>query len=136
MKALSIRQPHAEAIMRGVKPPANMRHLVQRVEGEGAEKYTRDWIGNDTNARSHHSIVYLTEGSLRLRLSWKKSTKDLPKVIGVFDLLLRQLRDKGYVRSEKGIEDGIRLRFYHDPNGIIYIQMNTKGPTLPVGFIP
>ena len=84
-------------------PPANMKHLVQRVEGEGAEKYTRDWTGNDTSARNHHSIVYLIESPLTLRLSWKKSKKDTARVVGVFDLHLRELLDKEYVRIEKEV---------------------------------
>jgi hypothetical protein len=116
-------------------PPPNMRHLVQRVEGAGADRFSRDWTGNDTSARQHHSIVSLSEGRLRLRLSWKKSRDDSPRVVGVFDLQLQQLLDKQFVRVEKGVENAIRLRFYHDPDGMIYIQVNRKGPKLPIGKV-
>lgn len=91
---------------RGVRkyPPPNMKHLAKKVEGNGAEKYTRDWTGNDTSARNQNGVVYFDESPLRLRLSWKRSKKDRAKVVGVFDLHLRTLLREKYVRIEKGVK--------------------------------
>ncbi len=78
----------------------------------------------------------MSESPLRLRLSWRKSKHDFAHLIGVFDLGLRNLLEAGYVRLEPRSEDEIRLRFYHDWDNMIYIQVNNKGPRLPVGRVP
>ena len=38
-------------------PPRDKSHLVQRVEGLEAAKYSRDWTGNDKSARNHTIVV-------------------------------------------------------------------------------
>ncbi|MGO9113264.1 MAG: hypothetical protein ACLP9L_28870 [Thermoguttaceae bacterium] len=58
-------------------PRPDMKHLVQRVEGAGAEEYSRDWTGNDGNGNQHHSIVSLDESPLRLLGSSKYSAASL-----------------------------------------------------------
>ena len=116
----------------------DMKPLVQRVEGAEAEKCSRNWTGNDQTKRERHDVVRLDESPLRLCLSWKTGTKETAKPIGVFVLDLRKLLEEEYVRDEPGKEEegGIRLRFYHALDNVIYIQVNGKVPALPVGIGP
>jgi hypothetical protein len=51
-------------------------------------------------ARNHHERVSLSESPLKLRLSWKPSTKDSSHLIGIYELDLRRLLDAGYVHVE------------------------------------
>ena len=118
-------------------PPSYLSHLVRRVDSAQVSDIQRDWTGNDESARNHNGVVYLKESPLRLRLSWKKSATDTAQFIGVFDLDLQQLLDAKYVRTEPNKDQGaIRLRFYHGPGDVIYIQTNLQGPALPVGKVP
>jgi hypothetical protein len=32
--------------------------------------------------------------------------------------------------------DEVRLRFYHDWDNVVKIQVNSKGPGLPIGTVP
>ena len=75
---------------------------------------------------------------MRLRLSWKTGPKHTPKEICVFVLNLQKLLKEKYVREELAEKDkgGIRLRFYHALDNVIYIQVNRKGSALPVGIGP
>jgi hypothetical protein len=81
-------------------PPASMSHLVRRVPNEAASNIRRNWTGNDESARNHHNKVPLSESPLRVRLSWKKGPKDSARLVGIFDLDLKQLLKAGYVRYE------------------------------------
>lgn len=115
-------------------PPKNLSHLVKRVDNfeKGIQ---RDWTGNDDSARNHHGVVTLNESPLKLRLSWKKSAKDSAKLVGVFEINLRELLKGGYVRSEPNTENAIRLRFYHGSDDVIYVQVKRNEPSLPIGKI-
>ena len=117
-------------------PPASLSHLVRRVPTEEASDIRRDWTGNDDSERNHHGKVPLIESPLRLRLSWKKSSKDSARLIGVFDLDLRRLHQAGYIRLEPTSENEVRLRFYHGWDNVVYIQLNLKEPGLPIGRMP
>lgn len=116
-------------------PAGSMSHLVRRVPNEGASNIRRDWTGNDESHRNHHGKVPLRESPLRLRLSWKKGPKDSARLVGVFDLDLKQLLKAGYIRSEPKSEDEVRLRFYHDRDGLVSIQVNSKEQGLPIGRV-
>ena len=111
-----------------------MSHLVRRVPNGGA-KIRRDWTGNDEGARNHHGKVRLSESPLRLRLSWKKGPKDSARLVGIFDLDLKQLLKAGYIRYEPKSKDVVRLRFYHDWNNVINIQVSSKEQGLPIGRV-
>ncbi len=115
-------------------PSPNVSRLVQRVRNLDTTEIARDWTGNDNSRRNQTGIVDLGESPLRLRLSWKKSPKDSVHLIGVYDLYLEQLRLDGYVRDESTTKNKIRLRFYHAHDGLIYIQVNSNGPKLPIGY--
>jgi len=116
-------------------PPANMNHLVRRVEEEASD-IRRDWTGNDESARNHNGKVLLSESPLRLRLSWKKSQKDSARLVGIFDLDLNRLLKAGYIRPEPKSENEVRLRFYHGWDNVVSIQVNLKKPALPIGRVP
>ena len=117
-------------------PPTRMSHLVKRVPHSGTSVFRRDWTGNDESARNHHGRVSLNESPLKLRLSWKRSSKESSHLIGVYELDLNALLAAGYVRVEPGTENEIRLRFHHGRDGLIYIQVNSKEPGLPIGRMP
>ena len=38
----------------------------------------------------------------------------------------------GYIRYELNSEDEVRLRFYHDWNDVVKIQVNSKEQDLPI----
>lgn len=117
-------------------PPASMSHLVRRVPNEGASNIRRDWTGNDETARNYHNKLPLSESPLRLRLSWKKGPKDSARLVGIFDLDLKQLLKAGYIRYEPKSEDEVRLRFYHDWDNVVKIQVNSKEKGFPIGRVP
>jgi hypothetical protein len=117
-------------------PPASMTHLIRRVPNERGSNIRRNWTGNDESARSHHGKVALSESPLRLRLSWKKGPKDSARLVGVFDLNLKQLLKAGYIRVEPKSKDEVRLRFYHDLNNVVIIQVNSKEQGLTIGKVP
>ena len=118
-------------------PPSNLSHLAQRLQSSEVSGVDCDWTGNDESGRHNHNKVSLNSSPMRLRLSWKRSPDDHVHLIGVFDLDLRKLLADGYVRVEPKTEDKeIRLRFYHDADGVIYIQTKMGEPKLPVGRMP
>lgn len=114
-------------------PPASMSHLVRRVPNEGASNIRRNWTGNDESARSQNEKIRLIESPLRLRLSWKKGSKDYAQLVGIFDLDLQRLLKEGYIRLDANSDTEVRLRFYHGWDNVIYIQVNRKEPGLPIG---
>lgn len=116
-------------------PPSHLSHLARRVQDSAASGIRRDWTGNDKSARNHHGVVDLHESPLRLRLSWRRSPCDPAQLIGVFDLDLPGLLAGHYVRVEPGTRNGIRLRFYHGSDDVIYIQANRDGPGMPIGKV-
>jgi len=117
-------------------PLTSVTHLVHRIQDSDASEIRRDWTGNDESARNHHGRVSLSESPLKLRLSWKHSPIDSAYLIGIYELDLRRLLDAGYVRVEPKTENEIRLRFYHGYDNLIYIQVNSNEPGLPIGRMP
>jgi hypothetical protein len=117
-------------------PLPSVSRLVRRVQNSDVSEIRRDWTGNDESARNHYGRVDLSESPLKLRLSWKQSPKDSAHLIGIYELDLRRLLDGGYVRVEPKKENEIRLRFYHGYDNLIYIQVNSSEPGLPIGRMP
>ena len=118
-------------------PPSTLSHLARRLQSSEVSEVDCDWTGNDESGRHYHIKVSLNSSPMRLRLSWKRSPADPVHPIGVFDLDLRKLLADGYVRVEpKTEEKEIRLRFYHDADGLIYIQTKMGEPKLPIGRMP
>ena len=116
-------------------PRTDMSHLVRRVPNEEATNIRRDWTGNDESARSQHEKVSLNESPLRLRLSWKNGPKDSARLVGIFDLDLKELLKGGYIRYEHNSTSEVRLRFYHGLDNLVYIQVNSKERGLPIGTV-
>lgn len=114
-------------------PPHHLRHLARRVGSSETSVVDRDWTGNDESARNHNEVVRLNESPLWLRLSWKENSKSPSKLIGIFELYLKELLAERYVRLEPKAENSIRLRFYHGWDNVIYIQVNNKELGLPIG---
>ena len=94
----------------------------------------RNWTGNDASQRTHHGVVRLNESPLHLKLSWKESRDAPVQLIGCYKLDLHELLRREYIRYE-GAErnEEIRLRFFHQPDDRIVIQVNESGPALIVG---
>jgi hypothetical protein len=116
-------------------PPSRLSHLVRRVDDSPPPTIHRKWTGNDDFFRNYHCVVNLNQSPLRLKLLWKESSNASSHLVGIFDLDLRRLVEENYVRLEQGVEGAVRLRFYHGLDNIIYIQVNQKGPALPVGMM-
>ena len=114
-------------------PRSDMKDFVRRVPTGEASNIRRDWTGNDESARNHHGKIPLMESPLRLRLSWKKSPNDSSRLVGIFDLDLKQLLKAGYIRYEPNSTDEVRLRFYHGWDNLVYIQVSSKERGLPIG---
>jgi hypothetical protein len=117
-------------------PPSEMSHLVRRVSNEEASNIRREWTGNDESQRNHNGKVPLSETPLRLRLSWKKGPNDSAHLVGIFDLDLKQLLRAGYIRYDANSESDVRLRFYHDWDNLVYIEVKSIQPRLPIGRVP
>jgi hypothetical protein len=117
-------------------PSPGMAHLVRRLQNSDVSEIDRDWTGNDESARHNHNRVSLNESPLKLRLSWKHTVKDSSHLIGIYELDLRRLLEAAYVRLEPKTENEIRLRFYHGHDNLIYIQVNSNAPGLPIGRVP
>lgn len=117
-------------------PPSDMSHLVRRISNEEASNIRREWTGNDESQRNHNGKVPLSETPLRLRLSWKKGPNDSAHLVGIFDLDLKQLLEAGYIRYDANSESNVRLRFYHDWDNLVYIEVKSIQPRLPIGRVP
>ena len=95
-----------------------------------AEKH-RNWTGNDKSQRNHHGKVRLSEDPLCLSLQWKRGPEAQVRLVGHFRLKLKELLLNKYLRQE---DDGsLRLRFFHDRDGLIYIQWRSDKPRIPIG---
>ena len=116
-------------------PLPHLSHFARRVQDHDTGEIQRDWVGNDEKGkRSHHDRnVSLNKNPLRLRLSWKESSNQPIRFIGIFDLDLRKLLAANYICISSESQDKIRLRFYHGLDDVIYIQVNNDGPGLPIG---
>jgi hypothetical protein len=115
-------------------PLSHLSYFARRVQASEASNIESHWTGDDEKGRrSHHGIIALSKSPLRLHLSWRRSSRDSMQIIGIFELDLWKLLEASYIRVESGTEGEIRLRFYHGLDDVIYIQVNMKGPGLPIG---
>ena len=104
---------------------------VQFVASSDLSKPDRRWCGNDDSARNHHGVVPLSSSQVDLELSWKSSKTASAKLIGRMRLDLRALLAEGLVRREDS--SSVRLRFFHDHDGKIYIQAKLNEARFLVG---
>jgi hypothetical protein len=106
---------------------------VQFLKRTDASLPDRIWCGNDNSARQHHGVVALNESPLVLELSWRASKLAAAKYVCCVQLDLPRLVAAGLVRYENS--ERIRLRFYHDHDGNVYIQTKLGEPRYLVGCI-
>ncbi len=116
-------------------PSSEFRQLVQAVRTFGASTKIHNWTGNDEIARNYHAVVDLGDSPLRVSLSWRKSPNHPVRLLGLFELQLMQLRKAGFIRNEPNKVNKVRVRFYHAHDGLIYVQVNSAGPKIPIGVI-
>ncbi len=88
----------------------------------------RVWNGNDDTDRNHHGLVPIGEQPFDICLNWKRSKSDEPKLIGYFRLNLENLCDAGFVDRKPANQ--VRLRFYHDTDNCIYVEIRPGSPRL------
>ena len=94
----------------------------------------RRWTGNDATDRNHHGLVSAKEEPLDIVLRWKASADATPQRVGFYRLHLGSLVAEGFVPAARAGK--IRLRFYHAPDGCIYIQRNApRAPVLLIGRV-
>jgi hypothetical protein len=91
----------------------------------------RKWIGNDDTDRNHHGLVPIDEQPCDMALCWKNSKAGVAKLIGFYRLNLENLCGAGYVARKPGNQ--VRLRFYHDSDDCIYIEIKPGHPRLVIG---
>ena len=92
----------------------------------------RRWNGNDRSQRNHNGAVPLAEDPFDVVLNWKASPTAPVCPVGCFRLDLAQLLSAGYVRLDKR-RGHIRLRFFHDDDGCVYIETAQGRPRLLIG---
>jgi hypothetical protein len=91
----------------------------------------RNWVGNDDSQRNQHGVVALSESPILLSLSWRESKDQPAKAVGTFRLHLDVLLANRLIRVED--ERSVRVRFFHDDDGNIYLQSKLSEPRVLVG---
>jgi hypothetical protein len=90
----------------------------------------RRWIGNDESQRNHNGVIPLADSPLTLALSWRAGKGKPAVVVAVMELDLERLLAGGFIRSEA--PDSVRVRFFHDSDGHVYLQTRNQAPRLRV----
>jgi len=93
----------------------------------------RRWNGNDATDRNHHGLVPFAEQPFDLVLGWKRSGDSSFRSVGCFRLNLANLVKAGYIEAAK--RGKVRLRFFHDIDGCVYVQAKPGGSRLLVGKV-
>jgi|ERR1035437_1523975 hypothetical protein len=106
---------------------------VERLDAGSVASADRTWAGNDESARNHNGVVRLSESPLTLALSWRYGKGKPATIVGCFRLDLPQLLANGLVRAERRGE--VRLRFFHDHDGKIYLQTRLDAPCFVLGKV-
>jgi hypothetical protein len=94
----------------------------------------RRWNGNDQTQRNHHGAVPLARDPFDLVLNWKSSPNASLKQVGCYRLNLAALLAAGFIRRDTKPRH-VRVRFYHDLDGSVYIEAQQDGPRLLVGHV-
>ena len=106
--------------------------LVRQVESQAAAFKLRRWIGNDESARHHHSAIPFEPETVLVHLSWKQNSQAMPSFIGCYELNLPKLLEHGFIRRDAQPEK-VRLRFIHDHDDVIHIQVLGSKQSLAIG---
>ena len=105
--------------------------LAKRIKLPESSKRVKTWTGNDSENRHHHDRVNLAASPLIIHLSWKEHDKAVPQFVGCYELNLDELLKHDLVRRDQ--PGKIRLRFFHDSDGVIYIQHQGSTARLAIG---
>ena len=86
------------------------------------------WTLRDDYYHHHHSRMRLPDCPLYLELSWRPTTDERVRFVGIFRLDLAGLFSEGYIRAEPKHSDGtrVRLRVFRANDGHFYIQTNSR----------
>jgi len=95
----------------------------------------RRWNGNDRSQRNHNGAVPLSDDPLDIVLNWKASPAAPVHPVGCFRLNLADLLSAGYIRLDNK-RGHVRLRFFHDNDGCVYIEITHGRPRLLIGKTP
>lgn len=118
-------------------PRVTDEHFVVRLtDVPGAGPY-RTWTIRDDNHQNYHGRVHLSESPLTIVLRWRRSATAQVQSVGVFRLDLRALLKERYIRRDPSGShaDCVRLRFFRRDDGVMYIQVNSNGPAVPIGSV-
>jgi hypothetical protein len=104
---------------------------ISHIPAAALSRADRAWTGNDDSHRNHHGIVSLSESPVKLSLSWREAKERPAKPIGTFRLHLDVLLTNRLIRRED--YESVRVRFFHDRDGHVYLQLNLSEPRVLVG---
>jgi uncharacterized protein YndB with AHSA1/START domain len=118
-------------------PPADARHLVERLTEAPVGRRARRWVLRDDNQQHYHGVVRLSDSPVLIELRWKLSSDAPEQSVGCFALHLPELLAADLVRFEREEVAGneVRVRFYRGSGGVVYIQTRSDGPSLPIGTV-
>ena len=114
-------------------PPSERSRAVAFLRSADSTAPDRRWCGNDDSARAHHGIVALAETPLVLELSWRASKAARKALVCRLRLDLARLLAERLVRAEDAKQ--VRLRFFHDHDGKVYIQVKQDAPRFLIGRV-
>ena len=106
---------------------------VEMLSQASVARANRRWTGNDASARQHHGVVALTSSPLVLSLSWRSEAGAPAKFVGCYRLDLERLLKEELIRVERAGE--VRVRFYHDYDGKVYLQRRLGTPRFLLGRV-
>jgi hypothetical protein len=91
----------------------------------------RRWTLREDNHSHHHGVVNLSESPLCLELWCRESAAKEPHLVGIFQLDLEGLLDRGLIRREpSGRPGNVRLRIFKADDEHFYIQTNENSPRI------
>ena len=105
----------------------------ERLGTHTLEKTDRIWIGNDDSARNQHGVMRLAESPVTLSLCWRASATKPAVIVGCSRLDLGRLLANGLIRIERN--GAVRVRFVHDADGRIYLQVKRGEPRIEAGRV-
>jgi len=130
-----LRRPNESSAIREKRvdysPPSPSRHVKKLRLHELPPKH-RCWTGNDANQRNHNGRIPSGENPVFLELRWKKDRHAAEKLVGGFEINVEALAREGYLALDPA--GGIRLKFMHGSDGIIYLGRGlTREKKIKVG---
>ncbi|OGV70400.1 MAG: hypothetical protein A2283_19000 [Lentisphaerae bacterium RIFOXYA12_FULL_48_11] len=94
---------------------------------------SRNWIGNDRVNQHYYARIRLNESPLSLGLQWKELDDSPKRLVGKYNLDLKSLLNKKFIRIVDGCPGEVILRFQRTDDGQIQIAINRKAPALSIG---